>query len=216
MVADGNVDHDISLFSQKGKERIINKITSDAESEAKDILSYAEKQVQEILGNAMNESAEMRKTMLAKGTQEAMTEKNRILSQARLDTRRKILEAKEHEISLVIEEANKVLTDPGKIQNFSKVMKKIMFEACIALGGGSLTIKTNKMGMKVLEDSKEENEQELTTVTSKKTTLSIVDNGYNGVFVETQNRVVVDNTFITRLDRKRREIRKELAEILFR
>lgn len=216
MVADGSVEHDISSFSQKGKERIMEKITSDAESEAKDVLSFAEKQVQEILGNAMNESAEMRKTMLAKGTQEAMTEKNRILSQTRLDTRRTILEAKENEISLVIKEAKKVLTDPGKIPDFSNVMKKITLEACIALGGGPLKIQTNKKGMEVLEAAKKEIEQELTNVTSKKASLSIVDNDINGVFVETPQGVVVDNTFVTRLDRKRREIRKELAAILFR
>jgi len=216
MVADGSAEQDVSSFSLKGKERIIEKIISDAESEAADVLSFAEKQVQEIRGNAMNESAEMRKRMLAKGTQEAMTEKNRILSQARLDARKKVLEAKEREISAVINEANLVLTDPGKIADYPDVMKKISLEACNALGGGNLVIKTDVSGADVLKAAKKDLEKEVAKTTSKDTKLSIVDDDINGVLVVSEEGVVVNNTFSTRLERKRRDIRKELASILFR
>jgi len=215
MVAESSNITDPDKASMEGKKRIIDKILSDAEAEAKDILTYAEKQVQEITSNAISEANAMREQMLKKGKKEAETERNRILSQARLDIRRKILEAKERELSAILDEARSRLQDSSKIPEYENVMKRITMEACSSIGGGNLTIKTDCSGKKVLEKAKSDMEKELSKELGIKTKLELIDGNVSGVLVESDKGIVIDNSFVTRLERRKRNIRKQLAEIIF-
>lgn len=207
---------DLKSASRKGTRKIIEKIMADADFEAQSILSYAEKQVQDILNSAINESNAAKKEMLKKGKQEAITEKNRILSQARLDMRKKILVAKEEQINKVLDETKKTLSDPDRIPDFKQVIKALALEACLFMGGGKLLVKTNAKGVGVLKGMQADLEKDITKKTGVTTKLSLVDEGIDGVVAESSNGVVIDNTFLTRLERRKREIRKDLSEILFR
>ncbi|HOP09536.1 MAG TPA: V-type ATP synthase subunit E family protein [Candidatus Methanofastidiosa archaeon] len=215
MVAEGSNITGLEKASEDGKKKIIDKILSDAEAEAKDILSYAEKQVEEVTSAAMKEANEMREEMLKKGRQEAATDRSRILSQARLDTRRKILEAKEMELSAILEETKSRLQDPSKIPNFPEVMKMITVEACVSLGGGNLTIRSNCSGIEALKKDKSAIEKDITKTTGVKTKLELVDAGISGAMAISEKGVVVDNSFVTRLERRKREVRKQLADMMF-
>lgn len=206
---------DMEKAAVEGKKKIIDKIIKDAEAEAKDVLSYAEKQVQEIVSNAITESNDMREELLKKGKQQAITEKSRILSQARLDSRRKILEAKENELSAILEETKVILLDAKKIPDYEEVMERITIEACTSIGGGKLDVKTNLSGIKALEGNLKATEKKISESTGVDTKIKLIDDGISGVLVESEKGVIVDNSFITRLERKRREIRKELADIIF-
>ncbi len=207
---------DLKSASRKGTRKIIEKITADANFEAQSILSYAEKQVQDILNSAINESNTAKQEMLKKGKQEAITEKNRILSQARLDMRKKILVAKEEQINKVLDETKNTLSDPDRIPDFKQVIKALTLEACLFMGGGKLLVKTNAKGVGMLKGMQADLEKDITKKTGVTTKLSLVDEGIDGVVVESSHGVVIDNTFLTRLERRKREIRKDLSEILFR
>lgn len=215
MVAESSMGSEKERASKEGKKKIIDKILSDAEAEAKDILTYAEKQVQEIMSGAMSEANAMREESLKKGRQEAATEKNRILSQARLDSRRAILEAKEKELSAILDETKAKLKDAKKIPDYDEVMRRITMEACTSIGGGDLSLKTDSPGIKSLEKEVKSLEKEISKATGVKTKLKLVDEGISGVVVESEKGVVIDNSFITRLERRKREIRKDLADIIF-
>jgi len=206
---------DMDKAAVEGKKKIIDKIIKDAEAEAKDILSYAEKQVQEIVSKAITESNDMREELLKKGKQQAATEKSRIISQARLDSRRKTLEAKEKELSAILEETKIILLDAKKIPDYEGVMERITFEACASIGGGKLDVKTNLSGIKALEGHLKATEKKISESAGVDTKIKLIDDGISGVLVESEKGVIVDNSFITRLERKRREIRKELADIIF-
>ncbi|MHC1599102.1 MAG: V-type ATP synthase subunit E [Candidatus Methanofastidiosia archaeon] len=207
---------DLKSASRKGTRKIIEKILADANFEAQSILSYAEKQVQDILNSAINESNAAKQEMLKKGKQEAITEKNRILSQARLDMRKNILVAKEEQINKVLDKTKKILSDPDRIPDFKQVIKALTMEACLFMGGGKLLVKTNAKGVEVLKGTQADLEKDITKKTGVATKLSLADEGIDGVVVESSHGVVVDNTFLTRLERRKREIRKDLSEILFR
>jgi len=215
MVAESSNATNLDKASVDGKKKIIDKIISDAEAESKDIMSYAEKQVQEITSSAMNEANEKREEMLKKGRQEAATEKSRVLSQARLDIRRKILEAKERELSAILDETRSKLLDPKMIPNFEQVMKDITTEACVSIGGGNITLRTNCSGLKALEKELKSIEKTVSETTFSETKLELVDDNVSGIVAESERGVVVDNSFATRLERRKREIRKELADIIF-
>lgn len=215
MDTDSGAAFDISAASREGTKKIIEKILSDARSEAQDIRSYADNQVQETLSNAMNESNAKREDMLRKGKQEALTEKNRILSQARLDTRKRILEAKEREMNKALDGAMEILSDPKKIPEYEAVMSLVAHEACTSIGGGTLTVSTDATGAEVLKGSLSALQKDVEKATGKKTTIEISPDGKPGVVVTSAEGIVVDNTFSTRLERRKREIRKGLATLMF-
>ena len=215
MDTDSGAAFDISAASREGTKKIIEKILSDARSEAQDIRSYADNQVQETLSNAMNESNAKREEMLKKGKQEALTEKNRILSQARLDMRKRILEAKEREMNKVLEGAMDILSNPDAIPDYEAVMGLLAREACISLGGGEMVIATDKAGASALEPIRSALQKDVQKATGKKTSISISLDGAPGVVVTSSDGIVVDNTFSTRLERRKREIRKGLADMMF-
>jgi V/A-type H+-transporting ATPase subunit E len=215
MVTEGNATIDVEALSKRGTEKIVEKILSDARTEAQDIRTYAETQVQDILNSAMKEANAERDSMLKKGRQEAETEKSRIVSQARLDMRKKVLEAKEQQIKKVLDETKRTLSDAKKIPQFEQVMEQVTVESCVALKGGDLTVSTDAEGSKVLLSKKEQIEKEIQTQTGSETKLAITDEGVRGVVVMSSSGVVIDNALLTRLERRKRDIRKELASILF-
>jgi V/A-type H+-transporting ATPase subunit E len=163
----------------------------------------------------MNEANALREEMLKKGKQEAQTEKNRILSQARLDTRKRVLEAKERQMQKVLGEAASVLDSPDTIPAYADVMRRIATEACAAIGGETLVIRTDGAGSAALKPVLGKIEKDIDAQTGVKTSLSLANEGVNGVVVVSASGVIVDNTFATRLERRKRDIRKELAAILF-
>jgi V/A-type H+-transporting ATPase subunit E len=215
MDTDSGAAFDIGAASKEGTRKIIDKILSDARSEAQDIRSYADNQVQETLSNAMNESNAKREEMLKKGKQEALTEKNRILSQARLDMRKRILEAKEREITKALDGAMEILTKHKAIPGYGDVMAEVAREACISIGGGDLSVSTDAAGAEALEPVRKTIEKDVHNATGKKTSITIVTDGAPGVVVTSAGGIVVDNTFATRLERRKREIRKGLADMMF-
>lgn len=215
MDTEGSATIDTGSLSKRGTEKIVEKILSDARSEAQDTRTYAETQVEDILNTAMKEANTQRDAMLKKGRQEAETEKSRILSQARLDMRKKVLVAKEQQIQKVIDQTKLTLLDAKKVPRFDKVMERLTLESCVALNGGDLKVSTDKEGMQSITASKEQIEQKIREETGRETTLTISDDGIRGVVVASPSGVVVDNALLTRLDRRKRDIRKELASILF-
>lgn len=215
MDTDNGVAYDIRSATKEGTRRIVEKILNDARSESQDIRTYGDNQVQEIVSSAMNEANALREEMLKKGKQEAQTEKNRILSQARLDTRKRVLEAKERQMQKVLEEAASVLGSPDTIPAYADVMRRIATEACAAIGGETLVIRTDDAGSAALKPVLDKIEKDIEAQTGAKTSLSLSSEGVNGVVVVSASGVIVDNTFATRLERRKRDIRKELAAILF-
>lgn len=215
MDTEGSTTIDTGSLSKRGTEKIVEKILSDARSEAQDTRAYAETQVEDILNTAMKEANTQRDAMLKKGRQEAETEKSRILSQARLDMRKKVLGAKEQQIQKVIDQAKHTLSNAKKVPQFDKVMERLTLESCVALNGGDLKVSTDKEGMQSITANKEQIEQMIREETGRETTLTISDDGIRGVVAASPSGVVVDNALLTRLDRRKRDIRKELASILF-
>ncbi|MHC1605249.1 MAG: V-type ATP synthase subunit E [Candidatus Methanofastidiosia archaeon] len=200
----------------EGTKKIVEKILADAESEAGELRSFGLKKEEEILKEAKMKADTIKKEILNRGEREVVTEKNRVLSQTRLEMKKRILDAKEREINKVIEKTKELISDPKKIPNFEKVIEQLALEAGTAIGGGDLIYKTDRAGKNVLDKIKGRLESMIKKETDVKTHIEVVDGGAAGVLVESKKfGVVVDNTFITRLERRKREIRKELAAILF-
>jgi vacuolar-type H+-ATPase subunit E/Vma4 len=98
-------------MTQEGEKRIINKIIQMAEAEINKITSEAQEKAEEIRKEAELKSNSEVQNIINHGTQEAKTEKQRIIADARLKAKRKKMSMQEQLMKESFEQSIKYLQE---------------------------------------------------------------------------------------------------------
>lgn len=200
-----------------GISNIIEIINSKTQEKEKEILEDAESQKKQKLDEARTKAKEITASITGKAEMESNAEVSRYKASAKLQSKYKLLEAKEALIEEVLSSARKHLEDLVKKTAYGKTLETLIVDAAASLGESDLEIVTPKG-----HDSKidlKSAEAAIAKSTGKKTKLSISKEGIRatgGVIV--RNKEVtrwVDNTFEAKLERLEGEIRDTISSILF-
>ncbi len=199
-------------MSMEQVEKIVKKINEDAEAEASKILNEARTQAEKIKRDANVEADEIYSEILPKYEREAEQEKQRIVANAKLRARKAVLDAREDVIKLAFNAAGTKLQKLPK-KDYTKVLEKLILEGVEAIDADTVVIARK-------EDSRAITSALLKRV-SEKTGFKVTKareyiNAMGGVVLRSSDgKIEVNNTFETRLERFRDELRKEVAEVLF-
>ena len=202
--------------------RIIDRILTDAQDEAKIIVKNAKNYAEAVIEKqklSARQSADKEATLLLK---KAKNEANIMGEKIYTDVKRKsgwiVLTEKNRLITKVLDEVkNRLLRLQKSPRKYSKVLERLIVDAGIVLGGGALEILTNENDSKT-SFSLDKLEKKISAKTGVDTQLTVSDQSITviGVIVKTVNeRIIVENTFEAILKRRENELRLKTAQILF-
>jgi vacuolar-type H+-ATPase subunit E/Vma4 len=194
-----------------------DEILANAEEKAKEILNQANQ-----IANDISDDAKMRAERLSKGIieqakKEADLELRREIAKAKLTARSDTLKKKEEIINDVFDQAQKKLIGFISSPEYVTTLNNLITEAATGLSGGDLKIKIQTGHGKHIDISRIQ--QRVTQQTGTTTTLSVAEEDLRSIggaiVTNTNETILIDNTFEARLRRMREEIRTKIAKILF-
>jgi V/A-type H+-transporting ATPase subunit E len=198
-------------------EKIISKITESAKAQADEIMAEGKNKAGKIIEDAKVRASDIRKNIKNEGKRKAEQEKKRIIADGTIKAKRKKLDAKEEVISKAFEMARAELDKVDK-DKYEAFLVDIAKESCIDIGGGNIEILLRPEDKGILEPELGGISKEVSGATGKETSISISNDTIDepGLVVRTDNgRVEVSNTFKSRMERMRSELRTEVAKVLF-
>ena len=181
-------------------EKLIQRIESDAENEANDIIEKARKEAEEIISEAKKKAKKEAKEIESRGEKEAARLREKMLASARRKAREMEIRAKEEVIQECIEKAKEKLKKlKGKkyeaaVKKFIEEGKKTLGDCVVVPSRGQDKKIAEKMGIKV--------EGKVDSI--------------GGVILKSKDGSrEIDNTFESIMERKLGELRIAIANELF-
>jgi V/A-type H+-transporting ATPase subunit E len=204
-----------------GANKIVSSIMSEAQSKADAIIQEAEKEASLILEEGERETTSEREKILENASKQSAMKYQQLISEAKMNSRRAELEAREEVIETAFKNAEEELQKiaAGSSEEYKESLKKIIKEASVEIGGGDLVLSTKEEDTAKIKDSIPSLEKEIEAVTGNKTTLEIGENirTIGGAVIKTKNGdVEVNNTFEARMMRFKKSLRSEVAHVLFK
>jgi V/A-type H+/Na+-transporting ATPase subunit E len=204
-----------------GAENIVESILSESHSRADDIIKEAEKQASEIIERGNIEAQKKKNEIFENAHKEADIRFHQIISDAKLNSKRKILEAREQLMEKTFHKAEEELKKKASSDSddYINSLKKLTKEASIEIDGGSLEIFLKKEDVPKIEGALDSIAEEVSKKTGNKTTLKLgrAIHTIGGVSVKTENgNIEVNNTIEARMERFRSLLRLEVAKVLFK
>jgi len=205
-------------------EAIIRKIIEHGKAEAEKIIKDAEVRAKQILesarAEAYREAAERVNSIKSDAEVRAAMIRHTAATKAKIMHRLKMLEEKNRMIEDVFKVAWEELAKFTRTDRYLEVLKNLILEAALSIGGGRLRIVIPQHHGAVIEKI---NLQDLAKIveerTGNKTDFEVTIEPLNvsgGVIVETlDGRIMFDNTFEGRMKRMRKDIVREVGLILF-
>jgi V/A-type H+-transporting ATPase subunit E len=200
-----------------GMTNIIEIINSKTDEKEKEILSEAEAHKNQKLKDARAKAKELTASITGKAEIESNAEVSRYEASAKLQSKYKLLEAKEALIEDVLSSARKHLEDLVKKKAYGKTLEKLIVDGTDSLDETDLEIVVPKghasnIDLKAVEAA-------VTKASGTKKNLSISKDDVRatgGVIIRNKDSTRwVDNTFEARLERFESEIRDSTSTILF-
>lgn len=204
-----------------GTEKIVSSIINDAQTEANSISEEAEKKSISILSEGEKIALMEKNSILEDGKKQSNMKYQQIISEAKMNSRRMGLEAREE----VIEESFKKAEEKLKVIAFSESaeykesLSGIIKEAGLEIGGGELILSLKQEDIAKIKDSLPSIETEIKDKTGNETKLDIGDtiNTVGGAIIKTKNGdIEINNTIEARLLRFKKSLRSEVAHVLFK
>ncbi|MDO5850934.1 MAG: V-type proton ATPase subunit E [Methanobacteriaceae archaeon] len=204
-----------------GTEKIIASIKEDAQKKSDDILSKASLECEKISEEG-NKTAQAEKTKILEATEkQAGMKYQQIISEAKVNARRTELEAREE----LIEKSFRIASDKIEKQASEKSteyvdsLRKMIKEASLEIGGGKLEllVREDDIGIagKVVTDIAKDVTSELGVTTSYSIGEPI--NVIGGAILRTADgEIEVKNTIEARMLRFKKNLRSEVAKIIFK
>jgi V/A-type H+-transporting ATPase subunit E len=196
---------------------IIEMINSKTAEKEKEILSEAETHKAQKLKDASTKAEEITSSIISKAEIESNAEVARYEASAKLQSKYKLLEAKEDMISEVMKSTREHLEGLIKKKAYSKTLETLLVDAVTSLEESDLEIVTPK-GQASNIDLKAA-EAAAAKAIGKKIKLSIAKDNVRatgGLIVRNKDTTRwVDNTFEARLERLESQIRDTISSILF-
>ena len=202
---------------------ITEMILEEAKKSAEGILKEAEKSAEDTLKKqkhrGVQRANEAAKILLKRAESEAELNKLNSIANSKIKANWVILSKKETWIDNVLKEARKELKILTQSKKYLPILEKLITEAGVILGGKELDVLLNAQDsaspLKLDNIAKEIGEK-----TGFKTKLKLSKEKpevIGGAIVRTADgKVIMDNTFDDILVRREKDLRSEIAEILFK
>jgi V/A-type H+-transporting ATPase subunit E len=202
-----------------GADKITSKILEDANKTANEIKSEAQKEAESILQKAKEEAELRKQNILKKGEKDAEMIYNRIIAEARLNAKKKMLEERENLIKMAIEKLEEDLVKLPKKEEYKDMLLKLIIEGVFSVGGGELILHLNKNDYELINDDalwaiEKEAEERLrkTTILKRGEPVDII----GGCIIKTSDESkVYDNSLEAVFERNLESIRAKVADLLF-
>jgi len=201
---------EVSLIERVYQRR--KEILAEAEREARRIRRAAEEEAKRIKGEAEKAA----KLIIDRRLRAA---RERILGEAEMEGRRKLMEAREELVSRVFEEATKriesLINDEERRNEYLEILSKLIAEAVERIGGSEFIISANERDLELLKRNLGKIRRSLPSRELKLTLSEEPIECLGGVVVESGDRLkVYNNTLDGRLLRVRRLLSAKVAERL--
>jgi V/A-type H+-transporting ATPase subunit E len=204
-----------------GANKIVSSIMSDAQIKADSIIQEAEKEAALILEEGEREAILEKEKILENAEKQSKMKYQQLISEAKMNSRRAELEAREELIEQAFEKAeaelNKIASTSS--EEYRESLEKIIEEASIEIGGGDLVLSIKEEDVAKIKNSIPDIEKTIEGKTSTKTTIEIGENikTIGGAVIKTKNGdIEVNNTIEARIQRFKKSLRSEVAGILFK
>lgn len=206
---------------ESSQQDIINRILKDATQEAELIIQNAKKSAELLLENqrqnARNQAQKEANSILKRAKNEAEIIRGKTNSEIQRHASWSVLAEKNRLIQKVIDTVSNQLTSLKDTPKYVTILEKLTVEAGSVLEGGNLTLhlseKDSKINLHLSKLSKE-----ITKKTGAKTKLSLSNEHIltRGVLVKkVEDKIFVDNTFESILNRHQKQLKLKIARILF-
>lgn len=198
-------------------------ILEEAKKTAEHIIQEAQKLAEETLEKqrqlGVQKANELAQMLLKKAESEAELDKLNSMANAKIEANRVILSKKETWIDNVLNEAKNELKILTQSKKYLPILEKLITEAGIISGGKELEVSMNKQDS-TLPIKLDNIAKEISEKTGFKTKLRLSKEKpkvIGGAIVRTANdKVIMDNTFEDILVRREKDLRFEIAKILFK
>ena len=194
-----------------------DEILANAEEKAKEIRNQANQIASELSEDVQKRAGRVSKEIIEQAKKEADLRLKREIAKAKLTARSDTLKNKEEIINDVFDQAQKKLIGFVSSAEYVTTLNNLITEAAIGLNGGDLKIKIQTGHGKHIDISKIQ--QRVMQQTGTTTTLSVIEDNLRSVggaiVTNSDETILIDNTFEARLRRMRQEIRTKIAKILF-
>ncbi|MCQ8894512.1 MAG: V-type ATP synthase subunit E [Methanolinea sp.] len=193
-------------------ERIVDRITHDAESEAERIVGRAREEADRLRALAAEEGKKKGTQILGAGREETTRLCAHILSQSRLNARKILREAREEAIRDVLDEARRQLEKIRDSPRYPEIFEELATEALNLLGRDSAELVIDSRDQALAESFVSGRGKKIPRCTiSRERTVSA-----GGATVSSPDGMVwVKNTVEARMERLEREITGQVSRILF-
>ena len=202
---------------------ITEMILEEAKKTAEHIIQEAQKSAEETLEKqrqlGVQKANELAQALLKKAESEAELDKLNSMANGKIEANWVILSKKETWIDNVLNEAKNELKILTQSKKYLPILEKLITEAGIILGGKELEVSMNKQDS-TLPVKLDNIAKEISEKTGFKTKLRLSKEKLKvigGAIVRTANgKVIMDNTFDDILVRREKDLRFEIAKILFK
>lgn len=204
-----------------GADKITANIKADAQAKSDEIISKATAETEKILADGQVQAEEAKQSILDSAEKQADMKYQQIISEAKVNSRRKELEAREE----VIEKAFRVASEKIEKQasensaNYVESLKTMIKDASLQVGGNQLEILVRADDVDNVKSMIDEVSDYVASETGNETSFIIGEpiDIIGGAVVKTvDGEIEVKNTIEARMLRYRKYLRSEVAKTLFR
>lgn len=204
-----------------GADKIISNIKADAQAKSDEIISKATTESEKIIANGNTTAENEKQAILDSAEKQAEMKYQQIISEAKVNARRKELEAREE----LIEKAFRIASEKIEKQasenstKYVESLKAMIKDASIQVGSNQLEILVRADDVDNVKSMIDEVSEYVTKETGNETSFIIGEpiDIIGGAVVKTVNGdVEVKNTVEARMLRYRKYLRSEVAKKLFR
>lgn len=194
-------------------DKITKKISEKSDAEADEILKEARVRADEIISEAQKKASEIKMEIVEKGERDSERERQRIIANAKLQSRKARLEAKEDVIREAFERAEGELKKVTRSNKYPSVLASLIKEAQGVIGGDvEVLVRKDDLGILTKEYL-----NKLSDDTKSRVELSqdYIDTVGGAMVRSKDGKVEVNNTIEMRRERMRGELRPKVAQTLF-
>lgn len=197
-----------------GVDKIVSKIEADTEEKIEEIKANADKRIADMREEYKEREEEKRKKTLEEAREEEEAIESRKIADARIKSRREIMSAREELINEAFSKGYERLKEITKTDEYRETLKNLIKESALGIGGGDLVVLTNERSKEIIDD---EMLKEISDRTKANITLGdeTVDCSGGAIVKTADGRMMVDNTFESRMKRYRDVLRPEISKLLF-
>lgn len=197
---------------EKGAQFIVEDILKEAKEKSAKIIKAAKTEAKTLVDATRFGSREIEEIDIKKAKEEGKHIHEQIVAEGRMKSRRDILKKREELINKVFVETEKLLKKYASSKEYEKNLVGMVARAYEMLGSEEAVIRANQRDLKILAKEKKKISQEI----GGKFDFGEPIRTAGGVRIETTDgKIVIDETFESKMKREFESARIKVAKILF-